>query len=55
MKLVKFRRKGNRIVTLGLDKANSTNTFASINAAKRESRKLQIAAGGLGCGVLEVI
>ena len=55
MKLVKCRRNGNKIITLGLDKANSTKTYASVNQAKRESRKLQIAVGGLGCGVLEVV
>lgn len=55
MRIVKIQKNGNKIITLGLDKANATNTFTSINAAKRESRKLQIANGGLGCGVLEVI
>ena len=31
-----------------------TNRYRSINEAKRESRKIQLQYGGLGCGILKV-
>ena len=33
---------------------NTSETFDYINEAKRKSRELQIANGGLGCGSLQV-
>lgn len=44
-----FKRKGNTITVI--ETGNSTE-YKSINAAKKESRKLQQQNGGLGCGSL---
>ena len=49
----KFIRKGKTIETLnGPDAGSTFETFKSLNKAKKESRKLQHANGGLGHGSL---
>lgn len=50
MKEPKFFRKDKVIRTPEGDEA-----FPSVNTAKRRSRELQLANGGLGCGVLRVV
>lgn len=50
MKETKFFRRRNVIRTPDGDKV-----FGSVNKAKQESRTIQEAAGGLGCGVLRVV
>lgn len=50
MKEPKFYRKGKVIRT-----PEGDETFPSMNTAKRRSRELQLANGGLGCGVLRVV
>lgn len=49
MKEVKYYRKRHTIK--GPDGAKK---YDSINLAKKASRELQLAEGGLGCGVLQV-
>jgi hypothetical protein len=66
MQKVKFLRKGHVIRTLKADGTFSDEhfkgrrhpkgpDFSSVSAAKRASRKLQEAHGGVGCGVLRVV
>ena len=50
MKEAQFFRKQNVIRGLGVDKV-----FSSVNKAKKESRAIQDANGGMGCGVLRVV
>ena len=53
---LKFVRKGKTIETLAeAGRENSRHTFKSINEAKRESRRLQQANGGMGMGSLQVM
>ena len=58
MQDVKFIRRKNVIITLGKDSdgnvTESPETFKSVNKAKRKSRELQLANGGLGVGSLVV-
>lgn len=50
MKKAVFMRTNKTIVTIGTDERQ---TFQSINAAKRESRKIQMSSdGGLGRGTV---
>jgi hypothetical protein len=46
-----FKRKGKTITVI---ETGESTVFKSINAAKKESRKLQQQNGGLGCGSLVV-
>lgn len=48
---LKYTRKGKTIHDI---QNNSSETFESIGLAKRKSRELQIANGGLGLGSLQV-
>lgn len=56
MKYQKYERKGSVITTLSQREGEppSKKDWKTVNKAKKESRKLQIAEGGLGCGVLRV-
>jgi hypothetical protein len=47
-----FTRKNKTITNL---ETNDVTTYKSINAAKKESRKLQKSNGGLGKGSLAVL
>lgn len=51
------KRKNHVITDLstGESKAYMTNDQPSINKAKKESRIIQLASGGLGCGSLYVL
>ncbi len=51
MKENKLVRKGKKITAVG---GGTSITYKSINAAKRESFRLQKADGGLGSGMLRV-
>ena len=51
MKTVKYIRKGRRIKNLD---TNKTDTWQSINLAKKESRRLQQEHGRLGDGLVRV-
>ena len=66
MRKVKFLRKGHVIRTLNDDGTFIDEHYTGMNrplnisgpsksAAKRASRKLQEANGGMGCGVLKVV
>ena len=45
----KFERKGKVIRNI---ETGEVKDFDSINLAKKESRKIQLDSGGLGCGCL---
>jgi hypothetical protein len=52
MKEATHTRKKHVITELG--EKPRAKAYSSINAAKRESRNIQLSAGRLGCGVVQV-
>ena len=52
MQQAKYERQGKNIRDLV---ANKTTRYKFVNEAKRESRRLQMAAGGLGLGSLTLV
>jgi len=59
MKEAKYARKGHVITVIEtgerVEVPHAKDMPASVNSAKKVSRKLQEAEGGLGCGILTVI